>query len=311
MRLAQILSNYLGRSSTRFQFMSDLHLEVGQQYSSFEIPQKAPFLILAGDIGRLADYDPFREFLQLQCQRFEKVYLVLGNHEFFGVSRQEGLRLVDQLEREPGLKDRLTILNRRRVDLDASDHAPITILGCTLQSYVPPEARDVVGHKINDFRRILSWTVEDHVAEHIRDVQWLKEQITSIRRQEEGQTTRRIIIVVTRHAPSTRGTSSPLNQDNAWKSAFGTDLLGLEDGEESCLNDVQWWIFGHTHYSTQFTSGKVNVISNQRGYVMRENSEPDGRSARKLISAWNRKAGDQISPKKEGRPFDVGRIIQV
>lgn len=38
------------------QIMSDLHLEVGQQYASFTFPTTAPFLMLAGDIGRLIDY---------------------------------------------------------------------------------------------------------------------------------------------------------------------------------------------------------------------------------------------------------------
>ena len=42
--------------------MSDPHLEVGQQSSNFEIVPRATNLILAGDIGRLADYEPFRGF---------------------------------------------------------------------------------------------------------------------------------------------------------------------------------------------------------------------------------------------------------
>lgn len=81
--------------------MSDLHLEVGQQYSNFEIMPRATNIILAGDIGRLADYEPFRGFLCSVCQKFGQVYLVLGNHEFFGVSRQEGLRLADKLQEDP------------------------------------------------------------------------------------------------------------------------------------------------------------------------------------------------------------------
>lgn len=83
--------------------MSDLHLEVGQQYRRFYIIPRAPRLISAGDIGRLVDYDPFRDFLQSVCEQFIQVFLVLGNHEFFGVSRQQGLDLAKRMQQEPVL----------------------------------------------------------------------------------------------------------------------------------------------------------------------------------------------------------------
>ncbi|KAL9031845.1 MAG: hypothetical protein Q9196_000159 [Gyalolechia fulgens] len=244
--------------------MSDLHLEVGQQYATFRIVPRAPYLILAGDIGRLADYEAFRDFLRFQCEQFAQVYLVLGNHEFFGVSRREGLGLAEKLEQEPGLKDKLVIMNQRRVDLEQ-----VTILGCTLQSYVPPEAEQIVRLKINDFRRIKDWTVSDHNAEHAKDVKWLTDEIASIRRAETGST--RKIIVITHHAPSTKGTSNPSHENNPWSSAFATDLL--EQEESSCLGDVQWWIFGHTHHSTESTRGTVKLISNQRGYILPQKDE--------------------------------------
>lgn len=44
------------KSSASFQVLSDLHLEVYQQYLSFEIPVCAKYLILASDVGRLVDY---------------------------------------------------------------------------------------------------------------------------------------------------------------------------------------------------------------------------------------------------------------
>ena len=39
--------------------MCDLHLEVGQQYLIFDFDVTAPNLILAGDIGRLIDYESY------------------------------------------------------------------------------------------------------------------------------------------------------------------------------------------------------------------------------------------------------------
>lgn len=49
-----------------FQINSDLHLEVGQQHFSFQIPASAPYLVPAGDIGRLIDYDSYLDFLKLR-----------------------------------------------------------------------------------------------------------------------------------------------------------------------------------------------------------------------------------------------------
>lgn len=102
-------------------------------------PRSAPYLVVAGDIGRLWDYSSYLVFLQAQCGRFLGVFLVLGNHEFIGVSREEGLQLAKNLEDEPILGGKLVVLNRTRFDL-ASD-SNITILGCTLQSQILPKAK--------------------------------------------------------------------------------------------------------------------------------------------------------------------------
>ncbi|OJD15806.1 hypothetical protein AJ78_03986 [Emergomyces pasteurianus Ep9510] len=256
MALTKLLSR--PRRRVRFQVMSDLHLEIIQQYSKFQIKPRAMRLILAGDIGRLADYEAFRDFLGTQCGQFVAVYLVLGNHEFFGVSRQEGLRRADNLQSEPVMNGRLVIMNQKRVDIQ-----DITLLGCTLHSRILPEAEEIVGRKINDFRQIVDWTVANHNLEHLNDVKWLRNEITAIRSTEAGL--KQKIVVISHHAPSTKGTSSPSNEGNPWSSAFGTDLLLSE--ENSCFNDVQWWIYGHTHHSAQSVSGEVRLISNQRGYV--------------------------------------------
>lgn len=120
--------------SVRFQVLSDLHLEINQQYSSFEIPVCANSLILAGDVGRLADYDGYLQFLQKQTEWFEAVFLVLGNHEFYKESFTAGLEKAKQLEQEPSLNGRLILLHQRRYDIPDSH---VMILGCTLWSKSP------------------------------------------------------------------------------------------------------------------------------------------------------------------------------
>ena len=297
--IARLLPPWHGNRTVRFSIMSDLHLEVGQQYRRFHITPYAPRLILAGDIGRLVDYDPFRDFLQSVCEQFIQVFLVLGNHEFFGVSRQQGLALAKKMQQEPVLKDKLILMNRTRVDLDAPE--PITVLGCTLHSNVPPESQDVVHQKISDFRHIGGWTVADHVAEHLKDVEWLEREIQAIRNQDSGS--RRKVVVITHHAPSIYGTSEPAHAANPWSSAFATDLLGKGTG--SCLDDVQCWIFGHTHYSTKFLRGTVKVVSNQRGYVF------PNQNLEEYPARWPQLLPKRLRRGNQTNRFNAGKVIEV
>lgn len=285
--------------SLHFHIMSDLHLEVGHQYAKFHIQPCAPFLVLAGDVGRLNDCDAFRGFLNTQCKQFRKVFLILGNHEFFGVPRAQGLVLAVRLQNEESLKDGLFVMNRKRVDL-----AGVTILGCTLQSHVPDDAMAIVAQKINDFRHIGEWTVADHNAEHAKDVDWLKKEIRIIRQVEDAS--QRKILVVTHHAPAVRGTSAPANEGNPWSSAFSTDLLGQHDG--SPLDDVQYWVFGHTHYCSESTRGNVRLVSNQRGYVF-----PNAKAATSVAGkTFKVKLGKLIGDTEKVEPsFDPKKVISI
>ncbi|KAF3481125.1 Ser/Thr protein phosphatase superfamily protein [Arthroderma uncinatum] len=258
----------------RIQILSDLHLEVRNQYSSFQIPAAAPFLILAGDIGQLSDYRGYLQFLSNQCRQFERVYLVLGNHEFYGVSRHEGLKLAASLEQEPEVRGKLSILNRTRVELPGFPN--ITLLGCTLQSRIPPESVEAVSGRVKDFHRIKDWSIEDHNAEHREDVEWLRDQITSLRDGDrasnlEGQ---RSIIVITHHAPCINESSRPEHVQNPWTCSFATELLDQAVSPANAIfSQVQHWVFGHTHYTTSFIKAGVRLVSNQRGYTVKPKDE--------------------------------------
>lgn len=248
------------RNSSGFQIMSDLHLEAGDQYESFQIPICAPFLILAGDIGRLKDYEKYLSFVATQCTNFETVYLVLGNHEFYGISRTKGLELAQMLEKEKTTLGRLKVLNRTRINVGPS----LCILGCTLHSNIGPQSRGVVQRQVKDFQRILGWTVDQHNNEHEKDLEWLRSEIRSINGGLECLSPLKRILVITHHAPIKKGSSHPQHEENPWSDAFATDLVGVHEE----MKRVQWWIFGHTHYTTQWCQQGVTLISNQRGYVL-------------------------------------------
>ncbi|KAM0136136.1 hypothetical protein ACHAP3_004759 [Botrytis cinerea] len=255
------------QSAPTFQILSDLHLEVCSQYHTFAIPPVAPYLILAGDIGRLIDYEGYLAFLAKQTAQFEKVFLVLGNHEFYHLSHTIALEQAQRLENEAALNGKLVLCHQKRLDIELGD-SHTTILGCTLWSKIDDSAREAVQTRIKDLEKIDNWSIDDHIAAHISDLTWLSNQVTEIRNQNksraEGEPERKIL-VITHHAPTIVGTSSPKNSNNPWGSAFATELLG--DPSTNWV-DVKAWVFGHTHFTTDFEKNGVRVLSNQRGYVL-------------------------------------------
>lgn len=168
------------------------------------------------------------------------------------------------------MQGRLVVLERNRFDFPGEN---ITLLGCTLHSHISQESRDIVQSKVKDFSRILQWTVGDHNASHEKDLRWLRDEIKTIRNQERTNQMGRgnppkKIVVVTHHAPIRKGSSNPQHENNPWSDGFATELLAPGTTKiANSLLDVDWFVFGHTHFTTSCARGSVKLISNQRGYV--------------------------------------------
>ncbi|EPE24449.1 hypothetical protein GLAREA_08301 [Glarea lozoyensis ATCC 20868] len=228
--LGIIRSLFRKNSSTQrpFQILSDLHLEVGQQYSTFKIPVAAPYLILAGDIGRLIDYE--------------------------------------QLEREPVLNSKLVLLDKKRFDIPNPRVTILgctlwSKIATDAREIVRTRVKDfqnIESWNIDDHNAAhesdISW-----LRNEIKSIEEENQQI-------EHPSLKRRVLVVTHHAPCLQQTSSPRNAENPWSSAFATDLIREESAGE--WKNVKAWVFGHTQFTTEFTKCGIVVSSNQRGYVL-------------------------------------------
>ena len=259
-------------SCIKFQIVPDLHLELGHYYTPPKIPVEAPYLILVGDIGQLNevfDSKHYLLFLKTQCENFQHVYFVLGNHEFYGVTRQAGIELATRLEAEPTLQFKLTVLYRKRIDV--SDE--VTLLGCTLNTQISREAHDIVQAKVADFRKIQDWTIQQHNREHTLDLEWLRGEATSIQANEP----KRRILIATHHAPSLKSTMSPLLENEPSRSAFATAILESESNTWTRAPCLRYWVFGHTHWNSEIRVGKLILCSNQKGYERNKGSEGEQR----------------------------------
>lgn len=293
------LSGLFSGPKTSFQVLSDLHLDHESQYLSFHIPVAAPYLILAGNIGRLIDYEQYLAFLIRRCNLYEKVFVVLGALEFHGVGWMEGLQLAHRLEKEPATQGRLEILYETRSDIPGTN---ITLLGCTLWSHIPESDAAAALRKVPEFDvvdGIQDWSVANHNAEHRRDFQWLMDELKNPKAGDSSlapaatsaSKQNRQLIVVTAFSPDLRGCLEPWQVDAPWASSYGSNLL---DG--SSFSNVKMWISGTTGRTCEFKRGQTTVICNQRGRV-----------GEHVTGALK----DGLSEKQKVGLFDVMRIVKM
>ena len=297
------ISGLFSPSKTSFQVLSDLHLDHESQYLTFHIPVSAPFLILAGNIGRLIDYESYLSFLIRRCNLHEKVYLVLGSLEFHGLGWMDGLQLAHKMEKEPATKGRLEVLYETRSEVPGTN---VVLLGATLWSHIPKNDVLAVLKKMPEFdgeKGIKGeWSVEKHNAEHKRDLRWLKQEVAKTMKPAVGPNGKPVsgfvagsepkqLVVVTAFAPDLRDALDPWQIDAPWSSAFGTDLL-----TECEWNGVKTWICGTTGRTCEFKKSGMTVISNQRG---REGDHVTG-----LLR-------DGMSEKQKVGLFDVMRVVKM
>lgn len=238
----------------RLQVLSDLHLE---QDHEFTLNAHAPYLALCGDIGTPST-EVYRDFLLDAADKFAKVFIVAGNHEFYGTSVKEALSCIDGVCSERS--DKLIHLHNKAYDLDG-----YRIVGTTLWSDLgeEDEVRDIVTF-IADFRCIDKFTSDTYRRHHETDLHWLSGALEQCTRD------RKEAIVLTHHAPTFVNTSHPRNRGSTLSNAFATNLRFLMGPT------VPLWCSGHTHYCCDQIMNGTRLVSNQRGYPGESTAfEPD------------------------------------
>lgn len=238
---------------TKIQYVSDLHLE-------FEDPNLAHFqlyikpegdiLVLAGNIGN-PFYNSYRNLLRWCKRRFQYTILVAGNHEYYNSSIRETNEKLKQLSREC----EVFFLNNESVIIP---EYRLLFHGSTLWSEI--EISDIVDvvSSVADYKLIQNFGIEVSNRLHRRAKRMLFKALTT-----NSEFVGYKHIVITHHAPLLEGTVDP--KYDSCRSAFASDCADLVD-----LADI--WIFGHTHYCTDFEQRRLDfidptiILSNQRGY---------------------------------------------
>jgi predicted phosphodiesterase len=219
----------MSAASATFQYVSDLHLEF-RTYSDLQkivanIVPFAPYLVLAGDVGK-PSHPNYAFFLTAMSKAFEHVFLVAGNHEFYGSSLSEIhttlARLCEPLSNVHFLND--------QVYTDAS--LPVHIFGGTMWSLVKDEERRSVQLLMNDSRYIQGFSIDTISERHVAFVDALRVALDAHPDKP--------FLVISHYLPSYE-LIDPAYRDSDVNSAFATDVPLAHDER------IKAWVYGHTH----------------------------------------------------------------
>lgn len=232
------------------QIASDLHLELKWNEKYFEnnplIPS-ADVLILAGDI---MCFDVDRKFLEhpfwnrISCD-FKQVYLLLGNHEYYG-----GID-VELFQGSFEIRNNIHLMNNITEVLDDN-----LFIFTTLWSSIPIKYRQVMSVHVNDFkyinRRGATLSVEDYNELHNLSLTFIKEQLCKDYKNK---------VLISHHVPLLQ--LLPERLRNLY--AYSLYSNHLDDIIKS--NNIHTWVYGHSHFfSSDCTFYNTSFCSNPFGY---------------------------------------------
>lgn len=245
------------------QYASDLHLEFSANQlwlREHGIQPSADILVLAGDITYFGNGKLMRDgYFDWLSEHFRQVYIVPGNHEYYhGVDLQ---RTLFQYKRK--VRDNIHYLNNNSIVEGDTELFFTTLWSKVPPGYVADLQNGMMDTRYICYKKYLLFAGEYNEI-HKRCAEWLMEAVEA--------STAKHKVVVTHHCP----TFNP-----AYNGYPGSRLnCGfLVDMEDFILShpDIDYWIFGHTHYNGSdeiladggLTIGRTRLVTNQLGYTMR------------------------------------------
>ena len=222
----------------------------------FDLEAKAPYLALLGDIGVVRE-SAYRSLLLEAAEKFEKVFVVLGNHEFYGSVYESAICSVEAICAEkPG---KLFLLHRRSHVI-----GHVRVIGATLWTDILPDEMDWAEYLLNDFKCIKMESGDKFSADQL--VRFHREEVEFIERElEEARAHRQRAVVLSHHAPLLDIAISKADEmgdrcEMQLRSGNGTDL------RSHFRPPLVGWLYGHTHWFQDMDVQGVRVMSNPRGY---------------------------------------------
>lgn len=247
----------------KFTIISDIHLEYIPLMKRFGDEHfTGENLLLCGDIGK-PHTKIFNVFLEHCSIKFDRVFFVCGNHEYYGHSMDN---VEKEIERIKEHYPNVYFMNNTVLEFD-----DFIIAGTTLWSNIPPSIYDEIARVINDYRYIYKAKGTpirpvDTVRLHHQHVQFLRETLEIAAEKEEKP-----LVFMTHHAPLFNCVKPEYMTNKNY--AFCSDL------HELFKPPLKLWAFGHTHCPFQMdlddNGQELHLHNNPVGYPHElENYDP-------------------------------------
>ncbi len=230
-----------------FYIASDLHLEF-----KFDIILNIPddnlekYLLLAGDTCNYNNIDKFEEWLKCISNKFNKIFFISGNHEYY--SNGETMDNIDiKLKLLESKFDNVIYLNCDTFILNN-----VLIVGCTLWSNNKYKY-------INDYKNIYIendklLTLKDSNNLHLKHLDWLIQTLNENKNKDT--------IVLTHHLPTIKLIDNKYLFYKDLNTAFYTPLDKLIVDNQQ----IKYWICGHSHSTKECQINNTKLILNAYGY---------------------------------------------
>ena len=235
----------------KIQICSDLHLEIESHRKWFEqnplIP-RGDILIIAGDTYHLDRDFSKLEFIRSASDQFESVYLIPGNHEYYG-----GYDISTAMKpSSEKVLDNVFIVNNHQVEIDN-----VQCIFSTMWSRIQRNILEVLRY-MPDFTKI-KFENEDFNINHFNQIHQVAFDFISKAVKSKGKK-----VVVTHHLPS-----NSCNVEEFKNSIVG-DAFCVDKTNFILDHEIDYWIYGHSHRNLQdFEIGGTKMVTNQFGYLSR------------------------------------------
>lgn len=238
---------------------SDLHLEfseISPRGLFFKQDQKSDILLIAGDICESKHLWNYREFFELVSERWKQVFIINGNHEFYGGNYN---KVISEVRAFTKSLERIEFLHNECVELDEN----YLLIGSTLWTDFcrgKPLAMIEAQNSMNDYRYIRTEstnygkiTPKFILEEHLKAK-------SAIQKHIDEHPNHNIILMV-HHGVSF------LSRNTNYSSSI-LDCAYHSDLSEFILDNprIKLIVHGHTHQPLDYMIGDCRIVCNPRGY---------------------------------------------
>jgi predicted phosphodiesterase len=252
----------------KIHYLSDIHLEF---YDITKIPRilqqivpQSPICVLAGDIG-YPFQSTYEVFLRGIHSKFEHIFLIHGNHEYYQLKNNKGKSNEEIVEKTREIIEthnlhKIHFLHNSHYDLPNSTLDPngsegsressnFRFIGSILWSKIEDKR-----YLSNDYELIYTNGVDQLNETHELCKNYIKNALIQAQNEDKK------VIMITHHLPSFKLNHPKYAKYLNYHQCFSSH-------SDDLINEpVKLWIFGHTHMDINMKINDVCCVANPIGY---------------------------------------------